>query len=254
MAAQEPKDVVIYLKSGDSISGKLTSIDKVKLKITLIQATKMSKDDPNAKETFDTLEVNKDEIGEIKLVKYENPKPQMKEEVTNVNAIPENKIPQKMEQQKEKTYDKNESFFDKLTIASKGNQQETKNYNDKNKDTFNLPNEPDKKFNYQHKRGGYNNYNNRGYPQNGGHRGRGGKGRGGNYNNYNNGNNFQKGNFRGGKPWGNRGRGRGGHFNRGGGNFGNKPNNHPNVDTSKLKPYQPEGGVQPEMEKSIYDN
>ena len=157
--AQTPKDVVISLKSGDSISGKLTVIDKVNLKIKLIQVTKILKDAPDKKEFFDTLEIDKDSIGEIKLVKYEQSKQATAVEAPNINAIPENKIPQKLEQHKTKSYDKNESFFDNLQIASKVNiKKETQNYNDKNKDTFYSQDDPEKKLLFQNKRGGYNNW------------------------------------------------------------------------------------------------
>ena len=120
-------------------------------------------------------------------------------------------MPQKPEKVKDKCYDKEESFFDKLEIASKGAlMQETKNYNEKNKDTFQLTGEQDQKFYYPHKKG-YGNYN-RGNYQGGGYRGRGGRrGRGnyqGGYGNYGNVN--QGGNYRGNRGgWNQRGRGRG---------------------------------------------
>lgn len=253
-AKQEPKDVEIYMKNGDMISGKLTSIDKVKLLITIIQATKHFKEDQTKTETFESLEIKKEDIQEIKLIKY-NTKPEQKkleENSMNVNAIPENKIPQMSDQMKGKCYDKNESFFDNLEVASKGNvKTEAKNYNERNKDTFNLPNEPEQRYqHYQHRRGyqrGGHQNNQRGYHQRGG-RGRNFQQQG--FNNYNNGNQFQQGNHRG-RGWNNR-RGRGQHFNRGG--HSNNPNPNPNFDTSKLQRYQPEGGIKPEIEKSIYDN
>lgn len=258
-SAQGSNHVVICLKSGDSITGKLTSIDKVNFKITLNQATKILKDAPDKKEYFETLEVGKDSIGEIKLVKCDQPKQMSPAEVQNINAIPENKIPVQAEQHKAKLYDK-DSFFDNLTIASKVNvKKETQNYNDKNKDTFDYPYDPENKFQHQHKRGGYNNYKRGNFQGNGGHFGRG-RGRGGFQGGYNNNyqrGNFHQGNYRGGNRGFGRGRGRGGrggHYNRGGDfNNMNRPN-QPNSDASKLKPYQPEGGIQPEMEKSIYDN
>lgn len=250
-AKQEPKDVEIYMKNGDIISGKLTSIDKVKFLITIIQAVKHVKNAPEKKETFDSLEIKKEDIQEIKLIKYNQPQVQKKEEnALNVNAIPENKIPQMADQGKAKCYDKNESFFDNLEVASKGNvKAETKNYNEKNKDTFNLPNDQERYQNYQNRRGGYNNYQRGGY---GGHYQRGGRGTGRGHFQGGFGNPHQGGHFGGNRGW-NRGRGgRGGHFNRSG-QFQNNFQN-PSADASKLKPYQPEGGIKPEMEKSIYDH
>ena len=247
---QESKDVIINLKNGDKISGKLISIDKVNLKIKLIQATKTFKDTTKPNETFENLEISKNEISEIKLVKYEqqNLFKTVKEDEKNVNAIPENKIPQNKEQTKQKTYDKNESFFDHLKISTKANvKMESKNYNEKNKDTFGLK---DNENYHQNFRGTFNSYNH-------GHSNRGQRGKKKyqvNYNNYNSGN-FLRGSNRGARNQLNRGRGRGrgrGYYNHSS-NY-TRPYVNYNFDSMKVNPPKPIQGNTSEVEKSIYDN
>ena len=62
----------------------------------------------------------------------------IEENKNNINAIPDHKIPQNKEKG-EKSYNKNESFFDKLTPITKlESREESKHYNQRNKDTFNL--------------------------------------------------------------------------------------------------------------------
>ena len=211
MNKSEEKQVIVELTNGQKVRGTLVQVDKINLKMILENV----KQEANGKEeTLDKLEIKKSDIKELKLVHFE-----MKaEEKQNINAIPENKIPQNQENT-QKAYDKNESFFDKLTSMTHPEaRNESKNYNQKNKDTFNLT-EQDKSN--QNNKKYYHNNNNRGRGYNKYHNN---KGRGG----YNN-NNYNK-------------------------NYNNNYNNNNNPDTSKLKPYQPEGGIQPGMEKSIYDN
>ena len=248
MSKPEEKQVVCELKDGGHVEGTLVNIDKVNLKILLSKAKKSSKEDPQKFETYETLEINKDDIKELKLIQYEAKEPP-KEETSNLNAIPENKIPvdiQQQQQNKPKSYNKEESFFDNLNgMTHQEARQESKNYNDRNKDTFQMTD--DNQRGYSHK--GYR----------GSNRGRGGNRGRGRYNN----NNYQN---RGG--YNNRGRGRG---NRGGNGYNNNNYYHKrgnynrggnqnvqhNVNvqgTEKLHSYQPEGGIQPGMEKSIYDN
>ena len=255
MSKPEQKQVIVELQNGDKCEGVLANIDKVNLKILLVNAKKTPSSDPSKPESFEKLEINKGDIKEIKVIQFEV-KTEAKEEQSNINAIPEDKKPVNVHGAKTKGYDKNESFFDTLSgMTHPEARQESKNYNDKNKDTFNLPNEPERKYHNN----GYNNYhNNRGR---GGYHNRGnrGRGRGGynNYNNYNNGGNYynNNGNFNRGGYNGRRGRGRG----RGGYNnnynIGGFKNERPTGEfANKLTPYQPEGGIQPGMEKSIYDN
>ena len=256
MNKSEEKQVIVELNNGQKVRGTLIQVDKINLKMILENV----KQEVNGKEeTLDKLEINKSDIKELKLVHFE-----MKtEEKQNINAIPENKIPQNQENT-QKAYDKNESFFDKLTsMTNPEARNESKNYNQKNKDTFNLTEQDKSNQNKKY----YHNNNNRGRGYNKYHNN---KGRGGyNNNNYNKNynNNYNNNNNRGG--YGNfRGRGRGynnyynnyqkknnyNNNNQGNNNNNNQGNNNNNPDTSKLKPYQPEGGIQPGMEKSIYDN
>ena len=253
MSKPEQKQVIVELQNGDKCEGVLANIDKVNLKILLVNAKKTPSSDPSKPESFEKLEINKGDIKEIKVIQFEV-KAEPKEEQSNINAIPEDKKPVNVQGAKTKSYDKNESFFDTLSgMTHPEARQESKNYNDKNKDTFNLPNEPERKYHNN----GYNNYhNNRGR---GGYHNRGnrGRGRGGftNYNNYNGGNyynnngNFNRGGYNGRRG---RGRGRGGYNNYNRGGFKNERPTGEFV--NKLTPYQPEGGIQPGMEKSIYDN
>ena len=188
MSKPEQKQVIVELQNGDKCEGVLANIDKVNLKILLVNAKKTPASDPTKPESFEKLEINKGDIKEIKVIQFEV-KTEPKEEQSNINAIPEDKKPVNVQQTKTKGYDKNESFFDTLTgMTHPEARQESKNYNDKNKDTFNLPNEPERRYHNN----GYNNYHNnrgRGRYHNRGNRGRG---RGGynNYNNYNNGGNY----------------------------------------------------------------
>ena len=214
MSKPEQKQVIVELQNGDKCEGVLANIDKVNLKIQLTTAKKTSGTDPSKVESFESLEISKADIKEIKVIQFEV-KTEPKEDSSNINAIPDSKKPTNIEQTKPKSYDKNESFFDTLSGATHYEaRQESKNYNERNKG-----------------RGGYHNNN----------RGRGG------YNNYSNYHNNNNGNYN-----GRRGRGRGGYntYHRG----GYQQFNNPNMKGSKLTPYQPEGGIQPGMEKSIYNN
>ena len=241
MSKPEQKQVIVELQNGDKCEGVLANIDKVNLKIQLTSAKKTSGTEPTKVESFESLEISKADIKEIKVIQFEV-KTEPKEDTSNINAIPESKKPTNVEQTKQKSYDKNESFFDSLSGANHFEaRQESKNYNEKNKDTFNLPNQPERKPYYNNRGRGYHHNRGRGGYHNN-NRGRGG------YNNYNNYHNNNNGNYN-----GRRGRGRGGYnnYHRGGYQQFNNPNMSGN---NKLTPYQPEGGIQPGMEKSIYDN
>ncbi len=236
MIKTEEKQVIVELNNGEKVRGTLINVDKINLKM-ILENVKQEID--GKKVTKDKLEINKSDIKEIKLVHFE----MKSEEKHNINAIPENKIPQNKENT-QKAYDKNESFFDNLTSMTHPEaRNESKNYNQKNKDTFNL-NEQDKNdkgnnkyYNNNHHRGrgGYKNYNNnrgkynnnKGYNNNyyGNFRGRGKRGKGYNNNNYYG--NYQK------------------------KNYNNQGNNNSN--NSKNQNYEHEGGIKQGIEKSIYD-
>ena len=247
MNKTENKQVIVDLFNGDKVLGTLIEVDKINLKMILEKVTRKKNGE---EEKLDKLEINKSDIKELKLVNYEIKKEEIQK---NINAIPENKIPQK-EEIGEKAYDKNESFFDKLTSMTHPEaKQESNNYNQKNKDTFNLiedkNNQIFKKNNYYNNsrgrgnknhnnrgRGNYNNnrglYNNRGNYKN--YRGRGQRGRK-NYNNYYNNNFF------------------GNYSNNNNDKFDNNENND-NKKNNDLKPYIPEGEIKTEIEKNINDS
>jgi hypothetical protein len=212
--------VIIDLKNGNKCEGTLVTIDKINLKIILTDAKKQTLDQEGlliSEESFPNLEINKEDIKEVKLVQYE-PKD------ANLNAIPENKIIPQSNINKPKTYDKDSSFFDNLIpMNNRDAKTETVRYNDKNCETFNISPEDNQQNSYN-RRGNYRGSNRGGY--------RGNNNRGG-YNNYrgNNrgGNNYQ----RGGYNQGNRGGSnyqRGGYNqgNRGGNGFGNRGGYRPN--------------------------
>ena len=175
MSKAENKQVIVELFNGDKVKGTLIQVDKINLKMILenVIIQRNEKED----EKLDKLEINKSDIKELKLINYEIKKDEIQ---SNINAIPKDKIPQK-EDNKEKAYDKNESFFDKLTPMTHPEvRQESKMYNQKNKDTFNITEEQNNQGynkkshyynnrgrgnkNYNRGRGGYN--NNRGYYNN----------------------------------------------------------------------------------------
>ena len=252
MNKTENKQVIVDLFNGDKVLGTLMEVDKINLKMILEKVTRKKNGE---EEKLDKLEINKSDIKELKLVNYEIKKEEIQK---NINAIPENKIPQK-EEIGEKAYDKNESFFDKLTSMTHPEaKQESNNYNQKNKDTFNLiedkNNQIFKKNNYyNNSRGrGNKNYNNRGrgnYNNNRGfynnrgnykyYRGRGQRGRksyDNYYNNNNNNNNFF------------------GNYNNNNNDKFDDNKNNDNKKNNDLKPYIPEGEIKTEIEKNINDS
>ena len=235
MNKSEEKQVIVELNNGQKVRGTLIQVDKINLKMILENV----KQEVNGKEeTLDKLEINKSDIKELKLVHFE-----MKtEEKQNINAIPENKIPQNQENT-QKAYDKNESFFDKLTsMTNPEARNESKNYNQKNKDTFNLTEQDKSNQNKKY----YHNNNNRGRGNKNYNRGRGG---------YNNNRGFHNNNNRGGyKNFRGRGRGKKNYNSNYYGNNNYKDFTNNNNNNQNLKTYEPEGGIKSEIEKSIYDN
>ena len=237
MSKAENKQVIVELFNGDKVKGTLIQVDKINLKMILenVVIQRNEKED----EKLDKIEINKSDIKELKLINYEIKKEEIQ---SNINAIPENKIPQK-EDNKQKAYDKNESFFDKLTPMTHPEvREESKIYNQKNKDTFNLIEEQNNQGN--NKKSHY--YNNRGRGNKNYNRGRGG---------YNNNRGFHNNNNRGGyKNFRGRGRGKKNYNSNYYGNNNYKDFTNNNNNNQNLKTYEPEGGIKFEIEKSIYDN
>lgn len=165
---QQEKHFVVELNSGEKCDGILVNIDKLNYKIQLKNVKKYSvkiegNEDKNPEE-FEILNIDKSEIKEVQLIQFEQKEEKPTE--VNVNAIPQDKIPtaSKGSMAKTKNYDKNESFFDSLASMSHPQaKEESRNYNNKNTETFNLPNEQKDDQGYQRGRGG---------------RGRGGRGQG----------------------------------------------------------------------------
>ena len=237
MSKAENKQVIVELFNGDKVKGTLIQVDKINLKMILenVVIQRNEKED----EKLDKIEINKSDIKELKLINYEIKKEEIQ---SNINAIPENKIPQK-EDNKQKAYDKNESFFDKLTPMTHPEvREESKIYNQKNKDTFNLIEVQNNQGN--NKKSHY--YNNRGRGNKNYNRGRGG---------YNNNRGFHNNNNRGGyKNFRGRGRGKKNYNSNYYGNNNYKDFTNNNNNNQNLKTYEPEGGIKSEIEKSIYDN
>ena len=114
MSKPEQKQVIVELQNWDKCEGVLANIDKVNLKILLVNAKKTPSSDPTKSENFEKLEINKGDIKEIKVIQFEV-KTEPKQEQSNINAIPEDKKPINVQQTKTKSYDKNELFFDTLS-------------------------------------------------------------------------------------------------------------------------------------------
>ena len=171
---QDDKYIIVITKDDIKYSGKLETVDKVNSKLIL---SKVTKNFQGAEESLEKIEIPRNDIKELRTTELSNNKT---EEEQNFNAIPDNKISTENENNNlNKAYDKKKDFFDSLKPMSNPEvKQETKNYNQKNKDTFNMTdnNLNDDNNNNYHKRG----KNLRGYG-----RGRGGYNRG-RYNNYNN--------------------------------------------------------------------
>ena len=155
MSQQKPITLIIEAKDGSKYQGHFISKDTEKLTITLSDVTKTFE---GKEEKLLSYEIKKEDITKISMI--ENT--QQKEEVNNINEIPENKKPDDNLENVQKAYDKSkDSFFDNLTTATNSDMQKVSDiYNKKNADTFKLQENSN------------NNRNNRG-------RGRGrGKGRG----------------------------------------------------------------------------
>ena len=227
MSQQKQNNFIVETKDGAKYQGIYVSKDIQKQIIILSNVKKTFQE---KEENLPIIEIKKEDIESINIIDIRPPK----EDIHNFNEIPEKKrnaIDEDKLANVEKAYDKSADFFDNLKPMSKFEaKKESNNYNLKNKDTFNLPNnDHDNNSNWK-KRG-----NKRGFRGRGGY-GRGNRGHRGGYNNnfYNNSQNNNYGgnynreyqNYRGQNN--NRGRGRG----RGRGNRGRYKNNHYNHDNN----------------------
>lgn len=225
MSQQKQNNFIVETKDGAKYQGIYVSKDIQKQIIILSNVKKTFQE---KEENLPIIEIKKENIESINIIDIRPPK----EDIHNFNEIPEKKrntIDEDKLASVEKAYDKSADFFDNLKPMSKFEaKKESNNYNLKNKDTFNLPNNDDDNNSNWKKRG-----NKRGFRGRGGY-GRGNRGHRGGYNNnfYNNSQNNNYGgnynreyqNYRGQNN--NRGRG------RGRGNRGRYKNNHYNHDNN----------------------
>ena len=175
MSQQKQNILIVETKDGAKYQGIFVSKDIKKQIITLANVKKTFQ---GKEETFPTIEITKDIIERINIIDFRPPR----EDIHNFNEIPESKknvVDENKLANVEKAYDKSkDDFFDNLKpMTNPEAKKESRNYNQKNKDTFNLQ----ENDNEDNQRGWKNRGNRRGYGQGG----RGGYGRGnrGGYNN-----------------------------------------------------------------------
>ena len=191
MSQDTPIILIIEAKDGSKYQGTFVSKDTEKLTLTLSTVVKTFE---GKEEQLPTYEIKKEDIGKISMIDN-TPK---KEEQQNANGIPEEKKTQNSMDDVEKAYDQTQNFFDKLKITTKNDMKEIAYlYNEKNSDTFKLPENRNNNRNRGRGRGNRGNYrgNNRG--NRGGFRGnRGGFNQQNKFNNYNSGfNNYNYNNY-----------------------------------------------------------
>jgi SWI/SNF-related matrix-associated actin-dependent regulator of chromatin subfamily A protein 2/4 len=234
MSGQEPMFVIVEQKDGFFCEGFLTSVNKEKMEILLTEVRRYRQDNNviSQESKHKELSIPKEEIKDVKKVQYENDQNTQQQQQTkpvNPNAIPSNFADKKLPN---KQYEKN-NFFDGLRLMSNQDAiQETVRYNDKNCETFNIPNDGNtsnyRGNNYRgrgNKRGGYNNRNNYGDNNNNDYQNNNSYSGYSNNNNYNNNSNYTN-NYNN-NSYSNNRRGRGGYNQsrgRGRGNYNNNNN------------------------------
>ena len=217
MNQQKQNILIVETKDTAKYQGIFVSKDIQKQIITLSNVKKTFQ---GKEEQLPSIEITKENIKSINIIDVRPPK----EDIHNINEIPENKksvIDENKLANVEKAYDKSkDDFFDQLKpLTNPEVKKESKYYNKKNKDTFSLPEDTNDNKREWRGRG------KRGYGRGRG-RGRGGY-RGGYNNYYENQNNYGgydnknggNSNYQGQNYYNNRGRGRGrgrGRSNRGG--------------------------------------
>ena len=133
MSQERQVILIIEAKDGAKYQGNFVSKDTEKLLITLSNVTKTFE---GKDETFPLCEIKKEDIAKISMI--EN-KPK-KDEVENINEIPENKKTDNNVVNVEKVYDRSkDDFFDQLKPVTNSDMKSVANfYNKKNADTFKL--------------------------------------------------------------------------------------------------------------------
>jgi hypothetical protein len=236
MNQQKQNILIIETKDGAKYQGIYVSRDIQKQIITLSNVKKTFQE---KEELLPMIEITKETIASINIIDIRPPR----EDIQNVNQIPENKknvIDENKLANVVKAYDKSkDDFFDQLKpMTNPEVKKESKYYNQKNKDTFSLPDDANEK-NQEWRKRGRGRGNRRGYGQG---RGRGNHNRGnrGGYNNnfYGNEHNNYNGNYNKnagnqnhyGQNYNSRGRGRGRGRERGGKRGEHKNNYYNNGD------------------------
>jgi len=174
--------LIVETKDGAKYHGIYVSKDIQRQIITLSEVKKIFEE---KEEGLPMVEITKDSIASINIIDIRPPK----DNIHNFNEIPENKknvVDENKLSNIEKAYDKSkDDFFDNLkSMTNPEAIKESKVYNKKNRDTFNLPeNYNDNDYNLNNWRGNRRG-NVRGRGGNRGNRGRNGYNN--YYNNYNN--------------------------------------------------------------------
>ena len=213
MNQQKQNILIVETKDGAKYQGIYVSKDIQKQIIILSNVKKTLQE---KEELLPMIEITKENISRINIIDFRP----SKEDIQNINEIPENKknvIDENKLANVEKAYDKTkDDFFDQLKLTTNPEiKKESINYNQKNKDTFSLSdniNENNREWKGKGNKRGYGRGRGRGY-HNRGNRG------GYNHNYYGNehksnynGNNYNKGggnqNYHG-QNYNSRGRGRG---------------------------------------------
>ena len=137
MNQQKQNILIVETKDGAKYQGIFISKDIQKQIITLSNVKKTFQ---GKEEALNLIEITKDSIATINILEV---RPQ-NEDIYNINEIPENKKNVVVDESKlanmEKAYDKSkDDFFDHLKLMSNPEiKKESRIYNKKNKDTFNL--------------------------------------------------------------------------------------------------------------------
>lgn len=137
MNQQKQNILIIETKDGAKYQGIYVSKDLQKQILTLSNVKKTFQ---QKEEIFPMIDLKRDDIASINIIDFRPPK----EDIHNINEIPENKknaIDENQLANIEKAYDKTrDDFFDRLKPMNNPEIKKiTQHYNLKNKDTFNLP-------------------------------------------------------------------------------------------------------------------
>lgn len=125
---------LVELQNGLKVEGKITSIDKVNMKITIVNATRYSTETPDLlkKEFFPELVIEKNEIKEVKKINYDIVSKFNSSDNQNIYIIPS---PANRKNPQFRLSD--DGFFDNLnSLTNNEERKEVHRYNDRNSETF----------------------------------------------------------------------------------------------------------------------